>query len=100
MGLKKDIIKWTDEEWPERRLQDVHAHLLEELKELVQALENNDPINIAEELFDVYAMIIDYCDNYEIDLKDMFRVKKMIVEKRKKIGKQAQYERDLIGAFL
>jgi NTP pyrophosphatase (non-canonical NTP hydrolase) len=104
MGLKKDIIKWSAKNWPDRTPQDIEAKLYEELQELAEALNNQskceDLVNIAEELFDVYAMIIDYAYVRGINLKDMFKAKSLIIEKRKTVGKQKAFEHDIIRMFL
>lgn len=102
--MRKKIIKWSNENWADRTPQDVEDKLYEELGELKEALENQskceDLINVAEELFDVYAMIIDYADIRGINLKSMFAAKRLIIEKRKTIGKQKDFEREIIRTFL
>lgn len=102
--MNNEILIWSEENWPNRTPQNVEDKLYEEVNELKQALENetrcSDMVNIAEELFDVYAMIVDYAHIRGINLKKMFEVKKIIVELRKTKGKDKEIERELIKAFL
>ena len=98
--MKKEIIRWSNENWPHRSELDVTLKLQEELQELLEAIEKNDEINIAEELFDVYAMIIDYAYTHNIKLRRVFAAKRAIVNLRKKAGKQPTVEREILGAYL
>ena len=79
MKINRKILKWSVQQWPLRTRATRKAKLIEELKELIQALENNDEVNTAEELFDAYAMIVDYADANKVKLKNIFRAKKIII---------------------
>lgn len=100
MKINRKILKWSVQQWPLRTRATRKAKLIEELKELIQALENNDEVNTAEELFDAYAMIVDYADANKVKLKNIFRAKKIIIENRKRIGKQKELERGIIRTFM
>jgi len=98
--MKRKLINWANKNWPNRSKADIKNKLLEELNELAIAIKDNDEVNIAEELFDVYAMIHDYCNDNKINLKEIFRAKKIIVNNRKRIGKHKDIEQSIIRMFL
>lgn len=100
MKINKKILKWSVQQWPLRTHATRKAKLIEELKELIQALENNDEVNTAEELFDAYAMIVDYADANKVRMKNIFKAKRIIIENRKRIGKQKDLERGIIRTFM
>lgn len=98
--MKRKLINWANKHWPNRSKADITLKLHEEIKELEAALIADDKVNIAEELFDVYAMIHDYCNDNNIDLKEIFRAKKIIVNNRKQMGKQKDIEQSIIRMFM
>lgn len=98
--MKRKLINWANKHWPNRSKLDITLKLKEELQELLEAIEKDDKVNIAEELFDVYAMIHDYCNDNGINLKEIFRAKKIIVNNRKRIGKNKELEQGIIRMFM
>jgi NTP pyrophosphatase (non-canonical NTP hydrolase) len=101
MGLRKEIIEWCAKEWPYRDKTSIRVKLLEEIQELKEAIENEDVINTAEELFDVFAMVVDYAHRHDVNLKRMFAAKRAIVDRRKISGvKDKQLEREILKGYL
>jgi len=98
--LNEEIIKWCREEWPKRTLESVERKLLEETQELRDAIHKKDELNTKEELFDAYAMIVDYCFMHNIDLQKLFEAKKEIIEHRKLWGKMPNQEKEILRRYL
>lgn len=100
MGLKRQIESWANNNWPTRTNDSVEKKLKEELNELLEALDQKDILSIAEELFDVYAMVIDYAYMHNLDLRELFAAKKTIMKHRKNHGKKVALEKEIIGLYI
>lgn len=98
--LNEEIIDWCHKEWPGRTKEKVENKMLEELQELSDAIKNKDELNTKEELFDAYAMIVDYCFMHNISLEKLFEAKKEIIEHRKLWGKMKNQENEILRRYL
>lgn len=98
--LNEEIIKWCREKWPNRTHEKVEKKLVEELEELIQAIKNKDALNVFEELFDAYAMIVDYCYMNGIKMGEAFEAKKEVMEFREVWGKMPNQEREILRRYI
>lgn len=98
--LNEEIIQWSKDNWPKRNHESVEKKLVEELGELLQAFANKDALNTIEEIFDVYAMIVDWCNLNCVDLNKIFKAKREIIEFRKTWGKMPNQERAILRSYI
>ena len=66
--LKIEEGIWADKTFPKSSLQSIHAHMNEELAELLEAIENNDQEQIAKESADILLLLLHLSFKNETDI--------------------------------